>query len=133
MTAGTGIETLERCPPRKFALWLAFWSLFVAWGAYALFLCLFKGLNQTGMTNYFVFGLWIAFDLAIIALGAGAFFSGFLFYILKVDYLKELINAAVVIGFICYSGAVGMLTIDIGQPLRGYFSFMHANVHSMLT
>jgi molybdopterin-containing oxidoreductase family membrane subunit len=26
-----------------------------------------------------------------------------------------------------------MLTVDIGQPLRGYFSFWHANVHSMLT
>ncbi|UCD57827.1 MAG: polysulfide reductase NrfD, partial [Candidatus Hydrogenedentota bacterium] len=39
----------------------------------------------------------------------------------------------VVIGFICYSGAIGMLTVDIGQPLRSYFSFWHANVHSMLT
>jgi molybdopterin-containing oxidoreductase family membrane subunit len=90
-------------------------------------------LNQTGMTNYFAFGLWISVDLTIIALGAGAFFSGFLFYVLKVDYLKELMGAAVVIGFVCYSGAIGMLTIDIGQPLRGYFSFWHANVHSMLT
>ncbi len=127
------IPKLERCSPRKFVLWLSFWGLLLAWGLYAAFLCLFKGLNQTGMNNYFVFGLWITVDLAIIALGAGAFFSGFLFYILKLDYLKDLIGAAVVIGFICYSGAIGMLTIDIGQPLRGYFSFMHANVHSMLT
>jgi Ni/Fe-hydrogenase subunit HybB-like protein len=126
-------EKLERCSSRKFVLWLSFWALVVSAGFYGAFLCLYKGLNQTGMNNYFVFGLWITVDLAIIALGAGAFFSGFLFYILKVDYLKDLISAAVVIGFICYSGAIGMLTIDIGQPLRGYFSFLHANVHSMLT
>jgi molybdopterin-containing oxidoreductase family membrane subunit len=133
MTAEHEAPKLERCSPRKFLLWLSVWGLLLGWGLFAAFLCLFKGLNQTGMNNYFVFGLWITVDLAIIALGAGAFFSGFLFYILKVDYLKDLIGAAVVIGFICYSGAIGMLTIDIGQPLRGYFSFMHANVHSMLT
>ncbi len=133
MTSANEVPKLKRCSQRRFLLWLAFWGLLLAWGLYAAFLCLFKGLNQTGMNNYFVFGLWITVDLAIIALGAGAFFSGFLFYILRVDYLKDLIGAAVVIGFICYSGAIGMLTIDIGQPLRGYFSFWHANVHSMLT
>lgn len=133
MTSENEVPELKRCSNRKFLLWLACWTFLLVWGLYAAFLCLFKGLNQTGMNNYFVFGLWISFDLAVIALGAGAFFSGFLFYILKTDYLKDLIGAAVVIGFICYSGAVGMLTIDIGQPLRGYFSFWHANVHSMLT
>jgi menaquinone reductase, integral membrane subunit len=47
--------------------------------------------------------------------------------------LKSIINLAVIIGFICYSGAVAMLGIDIGQPIRGWFIFWHANVHSMLT
>jgi len=133
MSSERGYQKLERCSTRKFTLWIGVWSLLLLFGLYGAFLCLFKGLNQTGMNNYFIFGLWICVDLGIIALGAGAFFSGFLFYILKVDYLKDLIGAAVVIGFVCYSGAIGMLTIDIGQPLRGYFSFWHANVHSMLT
>jgi molybdopterin-containing oxidoreductase family membrane subunit len=39
----------------------------------------------------------------------------------------------VLIGFICYSSALLILAIDIGQPLRGWFIFWHANVHSMLT
>ncbi|MEE4609129.1 MAG: NrfD/PsrC family molybdoenzyme membrane anchor subunit, partial [Desulfobacteraceae bacterium] len=34
---------------------------------------------------------------------------------------------------ICYSSALLILAIDIGQPLRGWFIFWHANVHSMLT
>ena len=34
------------------------------------------------MNEYFGFALWITFDLAIIALGAGAFFTGFLTYII---------------------------------------------------
>ncbi len=84
------------------------------------------------MSNVFAFALWIVFDLAIIALGAGAFFTGFLTYIIGKGELKNIINTAVIIGFICYSGAMGMLGIDIGQPIRGWFIFWHANIHSML-
>ena len=91
-----------------------------------------KGLNQTNMSNVFAFALWIVFDLAVIALGAGAFFTGFLTYIIGKGELKNIINAAVIIGFICYSGAMAMLGIDIGQPIRGWFIFWHANIHSML-
>ncbi len=126
-------QKIQRCSSARFFLWVSFWAIVLLWGLFGAALCLLKGLNQTGMNNYFVFGLWITVDLAIIALGAGAFFSGFLFYVLRMESLRELIGAAVVVGFICYSGAVGMLTVDIGQPLRGYFSFWHANVHSMLT
>ena len=84
------------------------------------------------MDNRFAFGLWIYLDLTVIALGAGAFFTGFLLYILKRKELKAVINSAVVIGFICYSGAVGILMVDVGQPLRAWFTFWHPNVHSML-
>ena len=45
----------------------------------------YKGLNQTNMDNRFAFGLWIFLDLTVIALGAGAFFTGFLLYILKMQ------------------------------------------------
>jgi len=112
---------------------LAPWALLLAFGLYAAALCLRYGLNQTNMDNRFPFGLWIFLDLAIIALGAGAFFTGFLVYILKLNDLKPVLNTAVVVGFICYSGAVGILGIDVGQPLRSWFTFWHPNTHSMLT
>ena len=124
---------VTRCSPGKFFLWTLPWLGLLAWGLVSAFLCLYKGLNQTNMTNYFAFALWIVFDLGVIALGAGAFFTGFLTYIIGKKELKDIINSAVIIGFICYSGAVAMLGIDIGQPLRGWFIFWHANVHSMLT
>ncbi|RLB42443.1 MAG: molybdopterin oxidoreductase [Deltaproteobacteria bacterium] len=126
-------EGVKRCSPGKFFLWTLPWLGLLGWGLVSAFLCLYKGLNQTNMTNYFAFALWIVFDLAVIALGAGAFFTGFLTYIIGKKELKDIINSAVIIGFICYSGAVAMLGIDIGQPLRGWFIFWHANVHSMLT
>jgi menaquinone reductase, integral membrane subunit len=126
-------EGVERCSFGRFLLWLGFIALFIAWGLYGAFNILFYGIGVTGLDNYFGFGLWITFDLAVIALGAGAFFSGFLKYILRIDQLKNIINLAVIVGFICYSGAMLILTLDIGQPARAWFGYWHPNVHSMLT
>ena len=126
-------EGVQRTSAPIFYLWLLPWLALLAWGGYGALVCLGLGLNQTGMNEYFAFGIWIVFDLSVIALGAGAFFTGFLTYVVGKKELKSIINLAVIIGFICYSGAVAMLGIDIGQPLRGWFIFWHANVHSMLT
>jgi molybdopterin-containing oxidoreductase family membrane subunit len=126
-------QGVKRCKPGMFIAWLLLPLALGGWAILSAFLCLWKGLNQTNMNDYFAFGVWIVVDLAIIALGAGAFFTGYLTYVLRRYELKSIINAAVIIGFICYSGAILMLGIDIGQPARGWFGFWHANVHSMLT
>ena len=124
---------LDRCPLPQFALWIAPWAALLAFGLYSAYLCLRLGLNQTNMDNRFAFGLWIFLDLTVIALGAGAFFTGFLLYILRIKELRAVIQSAVVIGFICYSGAVCILAVDVGQPLRFWYTFWYPNVHSMLT
>ena len=103
----------ERTSLLRFLLWLAPWAVLLAVGIDAAGLCLYYGLNQTNMDNRFAFGLWIFLDLGVIALGAGAFFTGFLVYILKRAELKPILNTAVVVGFICYSGAVAILMIDV--------------------
>jgi len=124
---------VKRCSTGQFLLWIAPWAALLLFGLYSAGLCLVKGLNQTNMDNRFVFGLWIFLDLTVIALGAGAFFTGFLLYIMKLKELSAVINSAVVIGFVCYSGAVAALLVDVGQPLRFWFTFWYPNVHSMLT
>ncbi len=124
---------VQRCSLKTFASWSVLWLALMAWGAVSAFLVFWKGLNQTNMNHYFAFGLWIVFDLSLIALGAGAFLTGFLVHIIGRDELEAVMNPAVVIGFICYSAAIAMLAVDIGQPLRSWFIFWHANVHSMLT
>ena len=124
---------VKRCSSGKFLLWIVPWIAMLAFGLYCAGLCLVKGLNQTNMDNRFAFGLWIFLDLTVIALGAGAFFTGFLLYILKLKELRAVINSAVVIGVVCYSGAMCALAVDVGQPLRFWFTFWYPNVHSMLT
>jgi molybdopterin-containing oxidoreductase family membrane subunit len=124
---------VKRCGTGKFLLWILPWVALLLFGVFSAALCLVKGLNQTNMDNRFAFGLWIFLDLTVIALGAGAFFTGFLLYILNVRELRAVINSAVVIGLVCYSGAVTVLAVDVGQPLRAWFTFWYPNVHSMLT
>lgn len=102
-------------------------------GIFALLLIWIKGLNQTNMNDSYGFALWIWADLAVIALGGGAFFTGFLRYVVGKDELKNIINFAVVIGLVCYVSAQLILAIDVGQPIRAWFIFWHANMHSMLT
>jgi molybdopterin-containing oxidoreductase family membrane subunit len=127
-------DGVERCSFGKFLLWLGFISIFLLLGLYATFRILVTdALGITGLDNYFGFGLWITFDLAIIALGAGAFFTGLLKYILDIKELEKIVNLTVIVGFICYSGAMLILALDVGQPLRSWFGFWHPNVHSMLT
>ena len=126
-------EGVKRCPVWQFALWIAANGAVLAWGVFAMLLVFIKGLNQTNMNNAYGFALWIWADLAVIALGGGAFFTGFLRYLVGKDELKNIINYAVLIGVICYTSALLILSFDVGQPLRNWFIFWHANVHSMLT
>lgn len=123
---------VKRCSFPQFSIGILIVGAVLLWGVYAMLLCWFKGLNQTGMNDSYGFALWIWADLAVIALGGGAFFTGLLKYIIGKDELKNIINFAVVIGFICYSSALLILAIDVGQPLRSWFIFWHVNVHSML-
>lgn len=124
---------VTRIALRRFLTLLAPWVALLGVGLFAIYLCLAEGLFHTNMDNRFAFGLWIYLDLTVIALGAGAFFTGFLLYVLRRDEMAEVINSAVVLGLICYSGAVGVLMVDVGQPLRAWFTFWHPNTHSMLT
>jgi molybdopterin-containing oxidoreductase family membrane subunit len=124
---------VKRCPLWQFILMLGPVVVLLLWGVFAMLLVWIKGLNQTNMNDAYGFAVWIWADLTVIALGGGAFFTGFLRYIIGKDELKNIINYAVIIGFVCYSSALLILGFDIGQPLRGWFIFWHANVHSMLT
>ncbi|MEM5790263.1 MAG: molybdopterin oxidoreductase, partial [Syntrophobacteraceae bacterium] len=69
-------DGLKRCPLPLFALWVMILVGVIGWGVWAGAVVLLKALNMTGLNDYFGFGAYITADLAIIALGAGAFFTG---------------------------------------------------------
>jgi molybdopterin-containing oxidoreductase family membrane subunit len=122
----------DRCPDRAFQRWLLPWLVVLAVGIWACTRILSEGLYLTNMDNRFAFGLWIFLDLTVIAFGAGAFMSGILVYVLRWENARPVLNLSVILGFLCYSGAVAILLVDVGQPLRAWFTLWHPNVHSML-
>ncbi|NLV68132.1 MAG: polysulfide reductase NrfD [Spirochaetes bacterium] len=88
---------------------------------------LFWGLGYTDMDNNFTWGAWIIGDLGLVALGGGAFTTGFILYIFRVDRLRPIINSTVLIGFMCYLFTFVFLLFDLGQPLRCWFGFAYPN------
>ncbi|MBW1845998.1 MAG: molybdopterin oxidoreductase, partial [Deltaproteobacteria bacterium] len=72
---------VKRCSFAKFTILNIAAGLVALVGIFALMLIWIKGLNQTNMNDSYGFALWIWADLAVIALGGGAFFTGFLRYV----------------------------------------------------
>jgi molybdopterin-containing oxidoreductase family membrane subunit len=107
-------------------------SLYVLFGISALFVIfaiqiLFWGLGYTDMDNNFTWGAWIIGDLGLVGLGGGAFTTGYILYIFRVDKLRPIINSTVLIGFMCYLFTFVFLLFDLGQPLRCWFGFAYPN------
>ena len=123
----------ERCSLTKFSMWMCVPIWHLIFGTVAALVVFGGGLGYTALDNRFGFGLWITLDLAIIALGAGAFFTGLLRYILNIEELKSVVNFTALLGFLCYTSAMVILVLDIGQPLRSWFGYWYPNSHSMLT
>ena len=86
---------VKRCPLGPFVIGIGIVGAVLLWGVFAMLLVWIKGLNQTNMNDNYGFALWIWADLAVIALGGGAFFTGLLRYIFGKDELKNIINYAV--------------------------------------
>ncbi len=87
----------------------------------------FWGLGYTDMNNAYPFGLWIIGDLGLVALGGGAFATGFTFYICRRKSCEPIINSTVLLGFLCYLFTFVYLGLDIGQPLRFWFGYAYPN------
>ncbi|HON77809.1 MAG TPA: polysulfide reductase NrfD [Spirochaetota bacterium] len=109
----------------QIALYVLF-AIVALFGIFAIQV-LFWGLGYTDMNNNFAWGVWIIGDLGLVALGGGAFFTGFFLYIFRVDKLEPIINSTVLLGWMCYLFTLVLLLFDVGQPLRAWFGFAYPN------
>jgi menaquinone reductase, integral membrane subunit len=87
----------------------------------------FWGLGYTDMSNSYPFGQWIIGDLGLVALGGGAFSTGFTLYICRRKNCGPIINSTVLLGFLCYLFTMIYLFLDIGQPARFWFGYAYPN------
>jgi menaquinone reductase, integral membrane subunit len=128
------IATLRaRLPkPSPWLAWLAFLGLFLATGAFAGALVLWKGLSITNLTDFVPWGLWITIDLSSIALAAGAFSLCAAVYLIGLKRYQPIARTATFIGLIGYSMAMLCLFMDIGRPFKFWQALIYWNPHSLL-
>ncbi len=115
-----------------FNVWLAFLGVLLIIGAISGIDVLINGLRVTGLTDKVPWGLWIALDLSMISLGAGAFIFSAIVYLLGIERFKIFARLAVLGGFLGYSSAMLILFLDIGRPERFWLPVISPNIHSVL-
>jgi Ni/Fe-hydrogenase subunit HybB-like protein len=118
--------------PSPWLAWLAFLGLFLAAGALAGVMVLWKGLSLTNLTDFVPWGLWITIDLSSIALAAGAFSLCAAVYLIGLKRYQPIARTATFVGLIGYSMAMLCLFMDIGRPFRFWQALIYWNTHSLL-
>ncbi len=87
----------------------------------------------SNLNDAFPWGLWISFDLLCgVALGAGAFTTAFIVYILGIERYRPLLRPAILTGFLGYLMVIFALLVDLGRPERIWHLMIYWNPHSVL-
>ncbi len=113
-------------------IWVGVLSFFLAAGATAGVLVLWKGLSLTNLSDLVPWGLWITLDLSSIAVSAGAFSLCAVVYLLGLKRFQPVARTATFIGLLGYTMAILTLMLDIGRPDRFWHSMVYWNEHSLL-
>ena len=109
-------------------------------------LWLITGLAAAIALNRFVFGLgattnlndevpwgfWIGFKLSWVALSAGGFVIGAIFYMMKREKFHSLVRIAILTAFLGYSSFIVSLIFDLGLPWNIWHMIIYWNPHSPL-
>jgi Ni/Fe-hydrogenase subunit HybB-like protein len=86
----------------------------------------------TNLSKDFPWGIWISFDLAVVALSGGAFTLAALVYVFQFEDLHVATRPTVLAGLLGYSAVMVILLFDLGRWDRFYNVFLHPNVSSAL-
>jgi Ni/Fe-hydrogenase subunit HybB-like protein len=88
--------------------------------------------TTTNLSDAFPWGIWISFDLAMVALSGGAFTLAALVYVFQFEDLHVATRPTVLAGLLGYSAVMVILLFDLGRWDRFYNVFLHPNVSSAL-
>lgn len=118
-----------RTMPKFIYLLLAITAFGLAVGLYRFYV----GLGATtNLSKAFPWGIWISFDLSIVALSGGAFTLAALVYVFQFEDLHVATRPTVLAGLLGYSSVLIILLADLGRWDRFYNVFLHPNVSSAL-
>jgi len=119
---------MESLPRFVYAL-LAVAAVGVAAGIYRLY----AGLGSTtNLNTVYPWGLWISFDLTMVAFSGAAFTLAALVYIFHMHDLHPAVRPTVLFGFLGYSSVLVILLFDLGRWDRFWHFIIHPNLTSAL-
>ena len=102
-------------------------------GFYAMTIRWVDGLGiATNLSDTRPWGLWISFDLAVMAFSGSAFTMAAVSHILHKNKYHNIARVALIGGYVGYLSAGAALTVELGRPERLWHFFAYHNLHSPL-
>lgn len=86
----------------------------------------------TNLNDAYPWGLWIGFDLFMVAFSGGAFTLAAIVYILQMHEFHPAIRPTVLTGLVGYSSVLLILIMDLGRWDRFYHFIIYPNINSAL-
>ncbi len=113
--------------------WLPTIALLTVVGCVAMLYRLWVGLGaSTNLNQAYPWGLWIGFDLFMVAFSGGAFTLATLVYVFQMQRFHAAIRPTVLTGLLGYGSVLVILLMDLGRWDRFYHFIIYPNINSAL-
>ncbi|HEY6073244.1 MAG TPA: Ni/Fe-hydrogenase cytochrome b subunit, partial [Anaerolineales bacterium] len=113
--------------------WLPTVAMLIIMGVFAGLYRFGVGLGiATNLNQGYPWGLWIGFDLFMVAFSGGAFTLAALVYVLGLQKFHAAIRPTVLTGLLGYSSVLLILMMDLGRWDRFYHFIIYPNLNSAL-
>jgi Ni/Fe-hydrogenase subunit HybB-like protein len=113
--------------------WLPTVGLLAVAGGTAMIYRLAVGLGiSTNLNQAYPWGLWIGFDLFMVAFSGGAFTLATMVYIFQMERFHAAIRPTVLTGLLGYTSVLVILLMDLGRWDRFYHFIIYPNINSAL-
>jgi molybdopterin-containing oxidoreductase family membrane subunit len=121
----------KRATGLRVAVWvMVILGLFA--GTYGLIDRIQFGHLHAGYGSYVPWGLWVAGYIYLIGLSAGAFLLSTLVYVFRIKVFESIGKLALLIALTTLLGALFLIWIDLGHPLRAWRLIFHTNFGSVM-
>lgn len=113
--------------------WFPTIALLTVIGGVAMLYRLWVGLGaSTNLNQAYPWGLWIGFDLFMVAFSGGAFTLATLVYVFQMHRFHAAIRPTVLTGLLGYTSVLVILLMDLGRWDRFYHFIIYPNINSAL-
>lgn len=121
-------DELRKMPKAVYIL-----AVIVAVGGLTMLYRLYAGLGATTNLNKgYPWGIWISFDLSMVAFAGGAFTLAAIVYIFQRKEFHPAVYPTVLTGLVGYTSVLVILFMDLGRWDRFYHFVIYPNIHSAL-